>query len=354
MGGRPLAGAFISYRLAAESHVTARITQQLARHFGADRFFRDVDTMTPGPFYTRAILRALVDSVVLVAVLGPDWSTLAGADGGPRLEDPHDWVRLEVGWAARLNIPIVLVLLDDAEAPTPEQLPAEVAPLAKARPIRVRHDHLRTDLAQLTGALATYLPRPARRHSAPRLPATTAQAAARWVAALLGIVLGVVGAVSLQVRNEPRPPAPVVSGAVAAPASQARITNLSERGSVQRCTTVRGIAPVPATGRAYLLLARSSDNRIHVLGPPLLVHRPGTWEMREVTVGGAAAAARELSYTIMLVSTTASGAAQAERSYRTAAGNLSVTALPSGWRSLYEIHVTRAESMACSGAAYPV
>src|SRR5882724_1052764 len=116
--GTDLAGAFLSYRLAAESEVAAGITQQLARRFGPDSFFRDVDTMTPGPFYTRAIMRALVNSDVLVAVLGPDWRTVTGSEGRRRLDDPTDWLRLEVGWAAEFDIPIVLVLLDGAEQPT--------------------------------------------------------------------------------------------------------------------------------------------------------------------------------------------------------------------------------------------
>jgi hypothetical protein len=304
-------------------------------------------------------MRALVNSDVLVAVLGPDWRTLTGSEGRRRLDDPTDWLRLEVGWAAEFDIPIVTVLLDGAEQPTPDQLPDAVQPLARAYPVPVRCNHLRTDVRELARVLDGFLPGPQRRrHSAPRLPATSGRVTARWAAALLGIVLGVVVAVTTQGGDHPAPGAPAVLtpdptvSAVASPAP-ARITNLSDQGSVDRCATVRGTAPQPAAGQAYLLLARLADNRIHVLGPRLLVHRYGNWELRQVAVGGTAAIPA-FRYTIMLVRTSAAGAASAEQKFRLASGDLAVTALPAGWKALDQVHVTRADSMACIRAAYPV
>jgi hypothetical protein len=53
---------------------------------------------------------------VLLAVIGPRWLTVEG-DSGRQLDDPQDWVRLDIEAAIQRRVPIIPVLIDDARMP---------------------------------------------------------------------------------------------------------------------------------------------------------------------------------------------------------------------------------------------
>jgi hypothetical protein len=59
---------------------------------------------------------------VLIAIIGPNW--LGTQDDGPRrLDDPDDWVRLEVEAAISRGIRVIPVLVDGARMPVETELP---------------------------------------------------------------------------------------------------------------------------------------------------------------------------------------------------------------------------------------
>jgi hypothetical protein len=59
---------------------------------------------------------------VLIAVVGPQWTT-AAEDAGRRLDDPQDWVRLEIEAALRRRARVIPVLLDGATMSSASDLP---------------------------------------------------------------------------------------------------------------------------------------------------------------------------------------------------------------------------------------
>ena len=69
---------------------------------------------------------------MLLAVIGPHWLA-AGQDGQRRLDDPADFVRLEIEAALARGVRVIPVLVDGAQLPRPEQLPASLGRRRAAR-----------------------------------------------------------------------------------------------------------------------------------------------------------------------------------------------------------------------------
>ena len=66
--------------------------------------------------------------------------------GGSRVQDPQDWVRLEVASALRRGMTVIPVLLDGASMPAERTLPEELRPLARLNAVDVRTSRLNADV----------------------------------------------------------------------------------------------------------------------------------------------------------------------------------------------------------------
>src|SRR5688500_9463232 len=87
---------FISYRRDDSAGHAGRLADHLHRRFGSARVFLDIDTIQPGADFPTVLRSSLQETVAMLVVIGPSWTSLAGADGVRRLDDPADFVRLEV------------------------------------------------------------------------------------------------------------------------------------------------------------------------------------------------------------------------------------------------------------------
>ena len=149
-------GVFVSYRREGGGDAAGRLADRLVDRLGAERVFMDVDAIEPGMDYVEAITRAVAACDVLVAVIGPGWLAAAG-DRGRRLDDPYDWVRVEVGTALARNVRVIPVLVGGAVMPTRDELPEELAGLARRNALRIRHESFRADAGQLVAVVERVL-----------------------------------------------------------------------------------------------------------------------------------------------------------------------------------------------------
>ena len=85
--------------------------------------FRDVQSIPFGIDFRDPINNELCHCRVLVAVIGPTWLTVQDDKGNRRLDHPGDWVRLEVETALSRGIPVIPLLVGNAELPRAEELP---------------------------------------------------------------------------------------------------------------------------------------------------------------------------------------------------------------------------------------
>lgn len=92
----------------------------------------DIDSIDPGADFVETIEEAVSTCAVLLAVIGSDWATVTyeGSDLR-RLDDPKDFVVLEIGAALAREIPVIPILVDGARMPTRGVLPDSIAPLAR-------------------------------------------------------------------------------------------------------------------------------------------------------------------------------------------------------------------------------
>src|SRR5690242_201262 len=103
----------------------------------------DVDSIEPGADFVAAIEQALSRCEVLLVVIGPHWLAAADATGRRRIDDPRDFVRLEVALALHRGIRVIPVLVDGASEPHAHQLPADLSGLAQRQAVKVSHDRIK-------------------------------------------------------------------------------------------------------------------------------------------------------------------------------------------------------------------
>jgi hypothetical protein len=146
-------GIFISYRRDQAAGHAGRLADRLSEHFGEHTIFRDIDSIDPGLDFVEAIQRALDSSEVLIVVIGRNWSTATDAAGRKRLQDPHDYVRLEVAAALERNIRVIPVLVQGASMPSTEELPNDLIPLTRRNAFELHESSWRDDIRRLVTAL---------------------------------------------------------------------------------------------------------------------------------------------------------------------------------------------------------
>jgi hypothetical protein len=146
---------FIGYRRDDTADVAGRIYDALAARFGEERVFKDVDNIPVGADFAEYIKGILPRCRVALILIGRDWLNSADASGRRRLDDEHDWVRLEVETAlAAGDIQVVPVLVNGAEVPDAEALPPGMRALVRRNAAVIRRDpDFRDDIERLANAL---------------------------------------------------------------------------------------------------------------------------------------------------------------------------------------------------------
>src|SRR5271155_2652269 len=104
-------GIFISYRRESTAAFAGRLFDRLSTKFGPERTFIDIDMIEPGEDFVEVLERKLADAAALVVLIGRDWLDCKDTHGVPRLENPDDFVRLEVATALRRKVRVIPVLL---------------------------------------------------------------------------------------------------------------------------------------------------------------------------------------------------------------------------------------------------
>ena len=126
----------ISYRRSDSEAITGRIFDRLIRHYGRKSVFRDVDNVPVGVDFSSHIQDVLQQSDVLLAVVGPNWRG-STPEGGARIDEDNDQVRIEVETALKKGIPVIPVLVGRGEIPSPAQLPDSLKQFSYRNAVRV-------------------------------------------------------------------------------------------------------------------------------------------------------------------------------------------------------------------------
>jgi hypothetical protein len=144
-----VAKVFVSYRRDDSSGYAGRVHDRLEREFGANLLFMDVDAIPLGVNFIKVLREEVSKCDVLLAVIGSNWLGSRDEEGIRRLDNPNDFVRLEIATALHRDIPVIPILLDGAKIPKADQLPKDLKELALRNALDVRHTTFHTDMNKL-------------------------------------------------------------------------------------------------------------------------------------------------------------------------------------------------------------
>lgn len=143
---------FLSYRREDASGWAQAMYKVLCEHFDHSHIFMDVDTLEPGEDFVEVIENAVSSCDIFIALIGKRWLS-SKDESGRRIENPYDWVRLEISAALNSGIRVVPVLVDGATMPRPDELPEALSGLARRHAFEVRHARFDTDANHLVAKL---------------------------------------------------------------------------------------------------------------------------------------------------------------------------------------------------------
>jgi hypothetical protein len=140
---------FISYRRDDTRADARSIYQRLQKTFGAKKLFMDVDTIERGRDFRGVIESYLANSAVMLVLIGQNWLGTSPDPRVRRIDDPSDFISVEISTALRRDIAVIPVLVDGAQMPQAQDLPAEIRPLAYRQAARITHENFSTDMERL-------------------------------------------------------------------------------------------------------------------------------------------------------------------------------------------------------------
>jgi len=149
-----MARVFISYRRRDNAYVAEMLRDAVEERFGRNEVFFDLDNIPFGVDFREYIANAVGSCDVLLVVIGDQWLHLTGDDGKRRLDNPSDYVRVEIESALKRDIPVVPVLIEDARMPSETDLPEPIKAMAfrNAAEIRAGRDR-KQQIARLVSDL---------------------------------------------------------------------------------------------------------------------------------------------------------------------------------------------------------
>ncbi|HET6972888.1 MAG TPA: toll/interleukin-1 receptor domain-containing protein [Pyrinomonadaceae bacterium] len=138
---------FLSYRRSESKYIAPMLSEKLEQRFGDDSVFLDVDNIPLGVDFREFIGNAVGQCDVLIALIGEEWVRAVDDRGNRRLDDPSDFVRIEIESALKRSIPVIPVLVDGVKMPAKDELPPSIQSLVYRNATELRagrdlHQHI--------------------------------------------------------------------------------------------------------------------------------------------------------------------------------------------------------------------
>ncbi len=265
-----MAKIFISYRREDSQYQTDKLYDLLSRHVSNPRedIFLDVDNIPFGLDFVEYLDGKVSACEVLLAVISKGWLEARDpATGQRRIDDPKDFVRIEIASALKRGIPVVPVLLDDTPVPSADDLPEDLQPLARRNGIVVTRRSFDADVATLVNGLPIALKPPAPTPTPPAEPVYARTEVPEGSKPARGLIIGGLATLAfiagggtfyaLDPMGWRALPAPVVTERAPEPARDASGGLADVAGDIAR--DVPEVAPLTAQDRAATEAAARSD-----------------------------------------------------------------------------------------------
>jgi hypothetical protein len=145
-----LAKIFICYRREDSAYPAHQIHDALTNHFGSESVIFDVHSIPYGIDFREYLKEEVSKCDIFLAVIGDQWIDILKQ----RLDEPNDFVRIEIQVALGMEIPVIPILIGKAAMPIEKHLPPEFSEIAfmQAAEMRAGPD-LQTHLERLISGL---------------------------------------------------------------------------------------------------------------------------------------------------------------------------------------------------------
>jgi hypothetical protein len=139
----------VSYRREETAYPAGWLYERLAERFGTGQVFKDVDSIQLGDDFVEVITGAVASCDVLLALIGDQWLTATDDLGRRRIDNPDDFVRLEIEAALSRRVRVIPILVDGARMPVADELPASIATLARRHALELSPSRFEFDTSRL-------------------------------------------------------------------------------------------------------------------------------------------------------------------------------------------------------------
>jgi hypothetical protein len=150
-------GVFICYRREETAFAARAIRDRVVQRLERENVFFDIDNIDLGVDWFNVLTERVAACDALVAVIGKNWVSSADAENHRRIDDPDDFVRIEIEAALKRNVRVIPVLVDGATMPRASELPESLKGLARRQGTEVSPGRFDADVEKLTRALASIL-----------------------------------------------------------------------------------------------------------------------------------------------------------------------------------------------------
>lgn len=152
---RPGPKVFISYRRRFDQGFARLLKLELTKAFGDESVFRDVEDIAPGELFPQRIDDAVKSCDTFLALINPGWVETVAS-----LQNPDDFVRLEIAAALGAGVRVIPVLIGGAQMPKKEDLPEDVRAMTLRQAEELSDSRWDDDVRHLIEAIRKPFARP--------------------------------------------------------------------------------------------------------------------------------------------------------------------------------------------------
>ena len=201
----------------------------------------DVTDIEAGVDFVDVLQRAVGSCDVLLAVIGREWLKCTDRDGRLRLDDPNDFIRLELGIALARDVRVVPVLVEGAVMPTASELPSDLEGLTRRQAVELRDGRWDADVESLANVLDRVM---SSRTGGNPSPSKHPRPARTWGLAAVVLSVALAAVVTLMLRGGLMPSVPGSLNPAPATGQTARTLDFPAPQSARPTTPPLATAPV--------------------------------------------------------------------------------------------------------------
>jgi hypothetical protein len=144
-----VSGVFISYRREDAEGSAGRLYDRLVTRFDPKLVFMDLYSIKAAAEWKSTITETVSNCDVLLAVIGPRWSSVTDETGRRRLDSEDDYVRREIRTALESQVRVLPVLVQGALMVGSSELPADLERLAGLHAVELSTREFDRDVEQV-------------------------------------------------------------------------------------------------------------------------------------------------------------------------------------------------------------